>query len=339
MQDAFDVSGISLRSIMRVNRASMPPWQLIPPLVNTSLSSIRKDDISPSEFRIRALEFMHRFREYSTYYTDGSKTDAGVGCAFVHDRDVRSFTLPSHATVYSSELVAISKTLSYIEVCDSRFNVIFSDSLSSLVALKDIFSPHPIVQDILKRLTSLHNDNKTVHLCWIPSHVGISGNERADKAARRASESGCIRRFPLPAADCYSNIRSYIFEKWQRRWDNQSRNKLKEIKPRLGAWPSSLRGSRRHEIMLCRIRIGHTYDTHHYLLSGDRRPLCPRCGEPLSVRHVLVECRELGAERTQFLGRGDALTLRGLLGDLSLSIEDILAFISHIGLKVIYAPI
>ena len=339
MHDAFDESGISLRSITRVSTLSVPPWQLTPPVVDTSLSSIRKDEISPTEFRLRALEVINRFRDYSVFYTDGSRTDTGVGCAFVHGQDVRAFTLPPHATVYSAELVAISKTLSFIEVCDTTLHVIFSDSLSSLVALNNIFSQHPIVQDILKRLDSLYNDGKIVRLCWIPSHVGIIGNERADKAARRATEARYRRRLPLPAADFFPSIRSYILEKWQYRWDSQPRNKLREIKPRLGAWSSSLRGSRRQEVLLSRIRIGHTYDTHHYLLCGDDRPLCPRCGDPLSVRHVLTECRGLVAERTQFFGRSVALTLRGLLGELSMSIDDVLAFISHIRLNVIYAPI
>ena len=44
--------------------------------------------------------------------------DAGVGCAFVSGRDVRSFSLPQHCPVFSSELLAISKVLCFIEVGD-----------------------------------------------------------------------------------------------------------------------------------------------------------------------------------------------------------------------------
>ena len=67
-----------------------------------------------------------------------------------------------------------------------------------------VFNPtHPFVQDILSLLTSVNRAGKTVKFCWIPSHVGIAGNELADAAARRAASAACTRRLPLPARDFY----------------------------------------------------------------------------------------------------------------------------------------
>ena len=43
-----------------------------------------------------------------------------------------------------------------------------------------------IVQNIIKDYTHLANSGKTIILCWIPSHVNIRGNERADTAAKSA---------------------------------------------------------------------------------------------------------------------------------------------------------
>jgi len=43
-----------------------------------------------------------------------------------------------------------------------------------------------IVQNFIKDYTHLANGGKTVILCWIPSHVNIRGNERADTAAKSA---------------------------------------------------------------------------------------------------------------------------------------------------------
>jgi len=34
--------------------------------------------------------------------------------------------------------------------------------------------------------STLTNSGKTVILCWIPGHVGIPGNERADRVAKAA---------------------------------------------------------------------------------------------------------------------------------------------------------
>jgi len=44
-----------------------------------------------------------------------------------------------------------------------------------------------LVQKFIKDYTLLFSNNgKNILLCWIPSHVGISGNEKADTAAKAA---------------------------------------------------------------------------------------------------------------------------------------------------------
>jgi len=42
------------------------------------------------------------------------------------------------------------------------------------------------VQKFISDYSQLVNSGKTIALCWIPSHVGIRGNERADVAAKSA---------------------------------------------------------------------------------------------------------------------------------------------------------
>jgi len=40
-----------------------------------------------------------------------------------------------------------------------------------------------LVQAIVKDYTHLTNSGKTVVICWVPSHVNIRGNEKADSAS------------------------------------------------------------------------------------------------------------------------------------------------------------
>ncbi|MPC73411.1 hypothetical protein E2C01_067739 [Portunus trituberculatus] len=42
------------------------------------------------------------------------------------------------------------------------------------------------------------------------------------------------------------------------------------------------------QIVLARLRIGHTYLTQKYLLTRDPQPYCDDCLVPLTVRHLLV---------------------------------------------------
>ena len=46
--------------------------------------------------------------------------------------------------------------------------------------------PFRFVQKFIKEYTLLSNSGKNILLCWIPSHTGIRGNEKADTAVKAA---------------------------------------------------------------------------------------------------------------------------------------------------------
>ena len=246
-------------------------------------------------------------------------------------------SLPGNASIFTAELVAIKDALLFIESNDVPRHVVFSDSLSSLQALKGFYPTHAFIQDILTLLASLNSASKEVVLCWVPSHVNIAGNEKADQAARSAASDPPPRRFQLPASDFKSLISLCVRREWQRSWDLTRGNKLKMLKPKIVPWQSSHRKSRGEEVSLCRLRIGHTYATHRYLLCGEERPRCPRCAEVLTVRHVIESCRHLHDERLRFLGSG-TLTLQDILGDNSCRISHLFRFLSSVQFQVIFSP-
>ena len=82
---------------------------------------------------------------------------------------------------------ALASALRYIKVFDFSKFVIFCDSKSTLQALLSKWD-HPTVLCILQFLIDLHTRHKTVVFCWLPSHMGITGNEKADAAAKAALE-------------------------------------------------------------------------------------------------------------------------------------------------------
>ena len=62
---------------------------------------------------------------------------------------------------------------------------------------------------------------------------------------------------------------------------------------------SGIANNRREEIILARLRIGHSYITHSYLLIGEE-PQCIPCNATLTVKHVLVDCVDLAPRRSFF---------------------------------------
>ena len=334
-------SGVQLRDVVRIRCLQTPPWQLVQPAVDTTLAEMKKGETAPELFKARTLERIASYVDHVRFYTDGSKTNDGVGCAFACGSTIRSFTLPTQASVFTSELVAIIKTLCFIEVADETSYLILSDSLSSLLTLMSFYPDNPLAQEILQRHTDLTRSGKRIAFCWIPSHVGIAGNETADAGAKRATQRPCSRRLPLPAKDFFPTIATAARNSWQEAWDHSQTNKLYHLKPRLSTWHSALRKCRREEVSLCRLRTGHTHGTHGYLLCGADRPVCPRCGAVLSVHHVLLDCPQLEEERRRFLGASaPTLSMRGLLGDDSVFLADgrLFAFVNAANLSVVFKP-
>ena len=142
----------------------------------------------------------------------------------------------------------------------------------------------------MRFLVFLHTVHKTVIFCWLPSH-GISGNELADSAAKAALQkdvSNCL----ISYTDTYQYISQYVRDMWQREWDTAVNNKLHATKPLIGEQPSAYRSVRRHKVVLSRLRLGHSYLTHSYLLKGEPPPECVTCNCRLTISQILVDCIE-----------------------------------------------
>ena len=86
-------ANIALRDIARASHTRLPPWQLVTPVTDLSLSDMQKSAVLPAELNSKALELISSFTDRQHLYTDGSKSDAGVGCAFVCGSATRTFTL------------------------------------------------------------------------------------------------------------------------------------------------------------------------------------------------------------------------------------------------------
>ena len=154
----------------------------------------------------------------------------------------------------------------------------------------------------------------SITLCWIPGHIGLKGNEEADKAAKEAVTFPKLTEH-VPIEDIKIYVRNVVNNKWQEEWmNNPQSNKLKEIKETVKVWKSSNQNKRREEVILTRLRLGHTNITHSFLMCMPHNPLplCNICQVQLTVKHILVECRKYSLFRN-ILFRTP--TLKGILSE------------------------
>jgi len=85
-----------------------------------------------------------------------------------------------------SGLYAITLAMTLIRRTKESNLLILSDSLSSLRALHETKFECDLVYKIIKDYSNITGTSKHITLACIPSHVGITGNEKADIAAKSA---------------------------------------------------------------------------------------------------------------------------------------------------------
>ena len=105
-----------------------------------------------------------------------------------------------------------------------------------------------------------------------------------------------ISNLTLPYSDYLPLIRTHVLNQWQSSWSLETENKLHAIEPAVNI-TKSYRLPRRDEIIIHRLRIGHTFLTHGYLLKRDSPPQCSACQTQLTVEHVLLHCLTWNAIR------------------------------------------
>lgn len=88
----------------------MAPW-LFSNYVNSELSELAKNDTPPIIFNQRLQSIISDLCDRTEIYTDGSKTDNGVGAAVVFKDHVSMLRLPNFCSIYSAEATAISYAL------------------------------------------------------------------------------------------------------------------------------------------------------------------------------------------------------------------------------------
>jgi len=194
----------------------------------------------------------------------------------VHRDNTKCIRLPDTASIFTAELYPLLLAIDVVRRSKEKNFVIFSDSVSSLQSIYGFNLDSDFVQKFLKDYTILAKNGKNIILYWIPSHVGIFNNEKADAAAKSAL-SLPVTRMKLPATDMYSRITKLIHDERQEVWNCCTGNKLHAVRPTVGDYKQKTFLSRRDSVLLNRLRIGYTRLTHSFLLSGDDLPECGTC--------------------------------------------------------------
>lgn len=240
----------------------------------------------------------HKHRGKTHVYTDGSKDPERykAGASFVipdHDHYVPIRTDPN-LSVFTTELIAIEYAIVWLMKNKSPQATIFTDSLSSVQALQSGYSntrPDKI-NIILSLLDKAKSKGQHIDIEWIPSHVGIPGNEAADATAKLGMLVGLPDKTLPSKAEIYPIINKIIMKEWQHQWDSSLKGiSHKCLQPTVRKTTTMFSPNRKHDRIYTRLRL-----SHNGLLAENRFEKadfsCRKCSDPSAetIEHVFFEC-------------------------------------------------
>ena len=87
-------------------------------------------------------------------------------------------------------------------------------------------------QEVLEEIIEINDrvvrQGRVVSFLWVPAHVGIVGNEKADRAAKEASRREQVEfSVRLSRAEGKSIVWKEIGRKWQDEWDRERRGRYR----------------------------------------------------------------------------------------------------------------
>lgn len=252
---------------------------------------------------IKNQDQMQLVNETVHLFTDGSKLTAeqqeNVGCALMVHKygeliDQKKFKLPSYATVFQAELLAINQALQWIENNNHSSYAILSDSLSALQAITSPYPSRIAALDTRNKLINLLRNNINISLYWCKAHCDIDNNNKVDLLAKQASIDGTQTAVNIPISLIRRNIlnkiknkinNEYITSQWGRTFKQFVPNYNHPLRPKLII-----------NAFTTLIYTGHL-PTASYLHERKKRnsPLC-QCGEVQTVKHILTTCTHFATE-------------------------------------------
>jgi hypothetical protein len=134
---------------------------------------------------------------------------------------------------------------------------------------------------------------------WVPAHVGIKGNEKADKAAKEALNQEVDNTCKVVKSDWSKWVKRKSWQVRQDEWKS-SGNPMATVKPNIRRYGGTLR---RQQVVVSRLRMGHTNIIHAQRLSDDPKPYCNECEQDLTVWPLLWQCRNFNTQRTKITER------------------------------------
>ncbi|KAJ5481448.1 hypothetical protein N7475_000260 [Penicillium sp. IBT 31633x] len=233
--------GIEVNRLELIRPFAVPPWWQPP---ETRIAPDKDTAIKEHDLILRGTPLYGP--NSAIAYTDGSKTEnGGVGASAVTSRGNATARLDDQDTVYAAELKGILLALSQIKDdlvrelvatsrAPARTMTIFTDNQAAIQACSHPrrSSGQQILRNITIQIENLRLAAWRVRIHWIPGHMGVHGNERADILAKLAASTCGPAEAVILLSGCRTKLRERAAKRWKDEWaSNNSGAHLRALFP------------------------------------------------------------------------------------------------------------
>lgn len=278
------------------------------------------------------------------YFTDGSSLNECTGFGVFSEVIEAFYSLQKPCSVYVAELAAICCALSSIALQPVSHYFIFTDSLSSVEAIrsmKQIKHSSYFLWKIRELLSVLSSRCYDITFVWVPSHCSIPGNEKADSLAKVGALEGELYERQITFNEYYYLARQNALASWQRKWSEGELGRwLHSIIPTVTTkpWFKGMDVNRNFIKDMSRLMSNHySLDAHLHRIGLTSSNVCECKQGYHDIEHVVWSCEKYQTARQQFqntlqnCGKQPDIPVREILASRDLEYMQLL----HVFLKSI----
>jgi hypothetical protein len=246
--------------------------------------------------------------------------------------------------IIDAELYAVYRALEHLKQqrLEEKQVYIFIDSQAAIkrLQLKSLTGGQELVFKITQSCSYLASKGISINFYWVPSHLGIYGNEIADKLAKKGLSRRKLQSSYTSLAYIGRAAREKILEQWKNNWQ-QNKNKGKHY-TRIckGSYSFSLKAPKdkypkRLQSAFFQLKLGKGYfKSFSKVIGGENEDgRCFReCRALQTPRHLLLDCNLYREERREMQKKlSSSLSLKKLFCTLK-GREALFLFLSRTGI-------
>lgn len=274
--------------------------------IRNNIKEIKKKNINTNTQKQIVLDLIDNYyKNCYQIYTDGSISNTLVGCGFYDAQEKISYSskLRTGYTILSAEIVAIINAVNYAKNKNIDNIAILTDSKNACtLLLKPMETDNSLIVKLWNEIQQ--TDFSKIYIQWIPGHINIIGNDRADYAAKMGTTKTTEEQIGYSLPDLLNIFKNETNKEWQEQYELISTEKGKfhyEHSKTISntPWFKGLNLTTIEVIQIGRIRTGHVVTKEKLanwnLVSNSR---CDHCGNTEDLSHILYHCPKYNLNRT-----------------------------------------